>query len=60
MVWHELSNNEIILFTKDHWVMIKIPDDTKGFVSFWYKWGSSDAYINGKAVKIVWGFVLRG
>lgn len=50
----------IILFNDIQWVVIKIPKTVKGHTSFWYKWGSDNAYMNGSPVHIEWGYTLRG
>ncbi|MEM4360112.1 MAG: hypothetical protein QXT45_06250 [Candidatus Bilamarchaeaceae archaeon] len=56
----ELVEDALIIYSDKYWVIVKIPDSVKGYDSFWYRWGSSNAYIHGVPVKVDWGFVMRG
>lgn len=60
MISERVEGDKIVLWNDLHWVLIRIPNDIKGFTTFWYKWGADNAYINGKLVHVDWGFVLKG
>ncbi len=53
-------DNKMELYDKEFWVVITIPEDIKGFTSFWYRWGSSNAYINGVPFPVKYGRVIQG
>lgn len=55
-----VEGDVIILFNDVQWVLIRIPETVKGHTSFWYKWGSDNAYMNGAPVHVEWGYTLRG
>lgn len=52
--------NKMELYDKEFWVVITIPENISGFTSFWYRWGSSNAYINGIPIPVKYGRVIQG
>lgn len=59
-IYHRSEGNKIVLWNDVYWVLISLPDSVEGHVSFWYKWGSDKAYINGVSYNVEWGYILRG
>jgi hypothetical protein len=59
-VKHSVADNKMVLFHKYRWVMIIFPNNLKGHVNFWYKWGNDKAFIDTQPVKIEWGYSLQG
>lgn len=60
MIDHGVAGKQILLHDSTYWVLINVPNDTKGIASFWYKWGAWHYYINGISHDVDWGYVLRG
>lgn len=60
LIKNSILENKMELYDRDFWVLIEIPKDTKGFVTFWYRWGSGNAYVGTKSIPVKWGRVKEG
>lgn len=55
----EVAGERLILWSRRFWVGITAPK-TRGYVAWWYRWGSSVAHVDGKEIKVEWGQGTRG
>jgi hypothetical protein len=56
MIGHRLEGSDLLLYSLDHWVLIRLPRRTDAH-PFWYHWSAAHAMVGGVGYRVAWGRV---